>query len=233
MAVFIPEVSRHPDVFLSHSSKDKSFVRKLADDLNVCEVDVWFDEWEIELGDSIVQSISKGLDKSKFVAPIISKSFLDSKWATEEFQSALTRQIETGSKVVLPLLIEKVELPNLLRDKLYLPFYENYYESLNKFAGLIHGLSLKAIMAGIAAINPKSLEDVLDALAYCGKDPYMIIPKDVFDEIAMTGKAEVDGERLRFPSGGIYGFDNLSERARKYITRVRIGISRDHRNQIQ
>ena len=41
------------DVFLSHSAHDKGVVRELAERLRTDGVRVWFDEWEIKLGDSI------------------------------------------------------------------------------------------------------------------------------------------------------------------------------------
>ena len=50
-------------IFLSHSSKDKEFVRKLADDLKTYGLSVWFDEWEIKVGDSITNKISQGIDE--------------------------------------------------------------------------------------------------------------------------------------------------------------------------
>ena len=38
------------DVFLSHSNKDKSAVRKVAERLRKDGLRVWFDEWEIKPG---------------------------------------------------------------------------------------------------------------------------------------------------------------------------------------
>jgi hypothetical protein len=42
---------RQPDLFLSHSSTDKAFVRTLPKDLSSVGVDVWFDELETHLVD--------------------------------------------------------------------------------------------------------------------------------------------------------------------------------------
>lgn len=39
-----------PSLFLSHSSADKTFVEKLAKDLEGVGVNVWFDKWEIKVG---------------------------------------------------------------------------------------------------------------------------------------------------------------------------------------
>jgi hypothetical protein len=40
------------DVFLSHSATDKAVVRALAERLRTDGLQVWFDEWEIKVGDS-------------------------------------------------------------------------------------------------------------------------------------------------------------------------------------
>jgi TIR domain len=50
-------------VFLSHSSKDKPFVRDLAAALEAGgEIKVWLDEREIDYGQNIVLRIADGLD---------------------------------------------------------------------------------------------------------------------------------------------------------------------------
>ncbi len=38
-----------PDIFISHSSRDKAAAIHLATTLNFCAVDVWLDDWEIEV----------------------------------------------------------------------------------------------------------------------------------------------------------------------------------------
>jgi len=40
-------------IFLSHSSKDKPFVEKLAKDILGLDVEVWLDKWEMKVGDSL------------------------------------------------------------------------------------------------------------------------------------------------------------------------------------
>jgi hypothetical protein len=46
------------DVFLSHSAKDKSVVRELAERLRTEGLSVWFDEWEIQGGHSIPERLA-------------------------------------------------------------------------------------------------------------------------------------------------------------------------------
>lgn len=189
---YVPSLNRKPHVFLSHSSVDKEFVRKLAYDLEVCEIDVWFDEWEIEPGDSIYKLISSGISNSHYVALIISESFLKSKWVSEEVESAFARQMRQQKKVIIPILIEDVTPPPLIEDKLYISFVESYYKALAKLTGILHGITPRTISEAITNINPQSLKDVLKTLAFCGIYPFMIISKKSFDEIVKFHQNFVD-----------------------------------------
>jgi hypothetical protein len=57
------------DVFLSHNSKDKPRVRKLAEDLRAAGLRVWFDEWVLKPGDDIYLSIERGLEAARAQVP--------------------------------------------------------------------------------------------------------------------------------------------------------------------
>jgi len=55
------------DVFICHASEDKdAFVRPLAVALRQLGVSVWYDEFSLEVGDSISRSIDKGLAESAY-----------------------------------------------------------------------------------------------------------------------------------------------------------------------
>jgi len=109
-------------VFLSHSSKDKFFARKLAETLSSYGMQVWIDEAELKIGDSLVSKISAAIDKADFVAAILSHNSVRSKWVTKELQLAMTQEIEGRRVKVLPILIERCEVPEFLADKVYADF---------------------------------------------------------------------------------------------------------------
>ena len=71
-------------VFLSHNSKDKPWVRGLAERLMADDVVVWLDEAEINIGDSLIDKIAEGIKEMKFVAAIISKNSVESSWVQKE-----------------------------------------------------------------------------------------------------------------------------------------------------
>ena len=89
------------DVFLSHASEDKPFVRELASELDKRNVTYWLDESEIRLGDSLRQVIDRGLRTSRFGVVILSKHFFAKEWPKRELDGLLASEIDR--KVVLPV----------------------------------------------------------------------------------------------------------------------------------
>lgn len=90
------------DVFISHASEDKEFVRPLADALTGRGLRVWFDEFELHVGASLSGSIHRGLAESRFGVVVLSPSFFAKEWPQWELAGLLARQI--GEKrVILPV----------------------------------------------------------------------------------------------------------------------------------
>ncbi|MDZ4404567.1 toll/interleukin-1 receptor domain-containing protein [Prosthecobacter sp.] len=72
------------DVFLSHSAKDKSIVRDIAERLKKDGGKVWFDEWVLKPGDSIPAKIEEGLERSRVLVLCMSANAFGSDWAQLE-----------------------------------------------------------------------------------------------------------------------------------------------------
>ena len=72
------------DVFLSHSAKDKSVVRAVAERLRADGLRVWFDQWELRPGDSIPAKIEEGLERSRVLVLCMSAQAFGSDWARLE-----------------------------------------------------------------------------------------------------------------------------------------------------
>lgn len=124
-------------IFLSHSHSDKAFARTIAADLRHAGHIVWFDEAEIRIGDSLVEKIREALDRVDYVAAIISKASAASEWVKRELDIASNREVDEKRVIVLPLLLEDVELPGFLKGKYYADFRnkEAYKESLERLLG--------------------------------------------------------------------------------------------------
>ncbi|MBX3685766.1 MAG: TIR domain-containing protein [Rhodocyclaceae bacterium] len=91
------------DVFVSHASEDKSRVaRPLVSQLTELGLRVWFDEFELTLGDSLRRSIDKGLSKSRYGIVILSPDFLKKEWPNKELDGLVARE-DGKEKVILPI----------------------------------------------------------------------------------------------------------------------------------
>jgi len=108
-----------PKVFLSHSSKDKPIVRRIASALESKGCIVWIDEAELKIGDSLIDKIAFAIDRVDFVLAVISSHSAKSQWVRKELSLAMTKEILGKHVIVLPVLVESTELPLSLRDKLY------------------------------------------------------------------------------------------------------------------
>jgi hypothetical protein len=117
-------------IFLSHSSKDKTFVRKLAEDLISRGVPVWFDEWELKVGDSMNERIGQGIKESAWLAVVLSKNSVESKWVQKELNAALTTELQNKQVFVLPIIIDNCEIPVFLQDKVFADFRRDYDQGL-------------------------------------------------------------------------------------------------------
>jgi hypothetical protein len=92
------------DAFISHASEDKDdFVRPLAQALAQLGVKVWYDEFALEVGDSLSPSIDRGLAESTFGIVVISPSFMAKKWPERELRGLVARELAEEQKVILPV----------------------------------------------------------------------------------------------------------------------------------
>ncbi len=91
------------DAFISHASEDKaSIVRPLARSLERRGFRVWFDEFALKVGDSLRESIDRGLANSRYGIVVLSPAFFAKNWPQYELNGLVAREIE-GHKVILPV----------------------------------------------------------------------------------------------------------------------------------
>lgn len=98
--------------FISHATEDKeTFVKPLAHKLNKLGCKIWYDEFELKIGDSLSQSIDNGLAISKFGIVVLSPNFFQKKWPARELAGLVAKEVQ-GEKVILPIWhqIEKDEI---------------------------------------------------------------------------------------------------------------------------
>jgi hypothetical protein len=91
------------DVFISHASEDKeSFVHGLANELQRRGLAVWYDTFELNVGDSLTQKIEGGLAESRFGIIVYSPIFFKKKWSKAELNGLFAREM-AGKTRILPI----------------------------------------------------------------------------------------------------------------------------------
>jgi hypothetical protein len=92
------------DAFISHASEDKeNLVRPLAEKLIEMGFAIWYDEFQLKVGDSLRRSIDKGLANSKFGIVVLSPDFFAKNWPQYELDGLVAKETTGGNKVILPL----------------------------------------------------------------------------------------------------------------------------------
>lgn len=91
------------DVFISHAYEDKdAVVRPLANALVQHGLRVWYDEFELKIGDSLRRKIDKGLANSRFGIVVLSRDFIKKGWTNYELDGIISKAV-SGEQVMLPI----------------------------------------------------------------------------------------------------------------------------------
>jgi len=94
---------RRYDVFISHASEDKdAIVRPLANSLQSEGLRVWYDDFELRIGDSLRRKIDQGLANSRVGLVVLSQAFIAKGWTNYELDGIVTKTT-TGEQVLLPI----------------------------------------------------------------------------------------------------------------------------------
>lgn len=134
-----------PTIFLSHTSIDKPFVEKLAKDLENIGINVWYDKYEIKVGESILWKIDEGIRESEYLGIVISKEALKSEWVKTEISSAWQKQVEQKGNFVLPIYYRECEMPLFLQGIKYADFRGDYKQGLSDLVKVFGIKDLEAI----------------------------------------------------------------------------------------
>lgn len=163
------------DVFISHASEDKNeLVEPLASLLAGLGSKVWYDNFTLNLGDSLSRSIDTGLANSKFGLVVLSPDFLQKDWPEYELRGLVAKELGRD-KVILPIW-HNVDRDQVLKfspplaDKLALKTSDHSIEEIGfRILGVVRPDLLENVHARVAYkkaiekaerknVDPKSLQ---------------------------------------------------------------------------
>src|ERR1044072_2963010 len=90
------------DLFISHAHEDKDVARPLAEHLDRQGLRIWFDEYQLQVGDSLAEAIGNGLRNSRFGLVIVSPAFISKACTIKELNALLSLE-EGPSRRILPV----------------------------------------------------------------------------------------------------------------------------------
>jgi hypothetical protein len=112
------------DVFLAHNSKDKCFVKLIAERLKSEGLRPWLDEEQIRPGQAFLDAIQDAIPRCRSAAVMLGPAGLG-RWQTAELRSLVAQFVEKGVPVIPVLLpgLDDVPAPlSFLRQFRYVAF---------------------------------------------------------------------------------------------------------------
>ena len=103
--------------FLSYNKADEELARSVGAHMVLSGLDVWFDEWEIQAGDSIPGKLNEGLAAFDAFVLLWSADADRSDWVRQELQSAIMQAVGDDSRKIVPCLLDETPLPPLIADR--------------------------------------------------------------------------------------------------------------------
>ena len=174
-------------LFISHASEDKQpFVRELAEAFKTVNVDVWYDEYEIELGMSIRESVDMGLTSCDIGLIILSPNYFRKKWTIWELNGFIQKML-SGTAKLIPILYnlthEKLlTISPALSDILSLSSEEGIISIVKKVRDTLYPnqpvlLETREILNSFGLLSPDFYDNWwLDRIEFLGKSNVQYIP---------------------------------------------------------
>jgi hypothetical protein len=119
------------DVFLCHNGADKDWVRKLGEQIESETFDgtpsgrpmrVFFDEWDIDVGQNVPLRLNMALTASRYVAVIISPEMLAAPWPTFEWTHLVADDPTNRKGRIIPIFLRDYSFATETYAELPAPF---------------------------------------------------------------------------------------------------------------
>lgn len=177
-----------PKVFLSHSSIDKPFVRRVKRALYPFGPAAWLDESEILPGDPLWRTILKGIKESDRALVFVTEDSQKSDWVQKEVKQFIAREKSDKQTRIIPVLLTP-NPPDFLTDRLHVNFHNRPFASGIK--ELLKGIFRRQSVLVVSPVpdRPFSLTSFIDEIEQFkkeGLDGDILIVYDLYEFIETT-----------------------------------------------
>jgi hypothetical protein len=120
---------KSPYIFISHSSKNNDFTKKLAKDFKAAGFNTWVDLETLQDGERWVAEIQAAVEKCQVIVVVMSRAARESEWVERETLLALAL-----NKPLLIARIEDIPLPLQLITRQFTDFTGDYSPALARLS---------------------------------------------------------------------------------------------------
>ena len=97
-------IHKNYDVFLSHNSENKDWVRILAQNIKAHDYKIFLNEWELKGGQKFVPILFEAIKQSKMAIIVVSPVAFESGWVKEEYEQMLIQEKDDPQFIIIPIL---------------------------------------------------------------------------------------------------------------------------------
>jgi hypothetical protein len=141
------------DVFLCYSPHDATVVDALAKRLQADGLQVWFGQWQMQIGDAIFHKLEQGLANSRCMILCMSAQAFESDWVQVLNQTLRCDDPLNRARRLIPLRLDDAALPGTLAQFLYLDWRTPNEEGYQR---LLQACRIAGIKPTSAATNPSA-----------------------------------------------------------------------------
>lgn len=195
-------------VFISYSHKDKALVNQIVNDLQTrcTNLSIWIDI-VVRPGESIINFIEEGIQRCDYFIIALSKAAVTSRWVREELHAAKVKEIENQGVFIIPILLERCDIPPLLLGKKYIDFTKSYEEGIHelitffKYEDQINAPIERRILASVDELHqlPKQMPERTRDYYFLREGVVRISAEDVVHVSIKRNDGTVQTVRIKKP----------------------------------
>ena len=114
-----PTKIKKQSVFISYSGSDKYIALLIANMLTESGINVWMDDFNVKVGDTVVSTIESGIKESDYFIVLLSEKSIQSDWVKQEIELAYITNHERNRPKIIPIVFDnlpKNKIPKLIMD---------------------------------------------------------------------------------------------------------------------
>lgn len=106
LAESIEQEGNYYSCFISYSTKDSVFVKKLNDDLQNAGVRCWYAPHDLKIGDRTLDAVYSAIRKQEKLLLVLSENSIASEWVRDEAEKGFAEERDRGCNVLFPIRLD-------------------------------------------------------------------------------------------------------------------------------